>query len=351
MVCTVNMTEFSCNAYSNMNFSRSAPYCANTGELTSVIDHEFAHNLDYWDNGNLSSPSETYADWLPMLNFQKSCLFEGWYNVDYCGCNNLWTCPSNSQIKYYRHCLYSSDLCYTECIGAREHDYEKIGNGIPLTPLNHNCLHCGQGTADPCGTYNAHCAGAPAAEAIWDLSARDLQFSPFNYDKLTAFQFGIRLAFIASSNVGNWYSCDCSSSSDGCNYDSGYLSWLAADDDDGNLNNGTPHMSAIYNAFNRHEIACSDPQVIDYGCSYGPITSANLIAEPGLSNNSIELLWTEVANASQYHILRTEENPKGCDAAKIKIATVSDTYYTDTEVLDGVTYYYTICLSAQIQIA
>jgi hypothetical protein len=45
----------------------------------------------------------------------------------------------------------------------------------------------------------------------------------------------------------------------GCGANSGYLSFLAADDDNGNLNDGTPHMSAIYKAFNDQEIACNTP--------------------------------------------------------------------------------------------
>ena len=37
------------------------------------------------------------------------------------------------------------------------------------------------------------------------------------------------------------------------------MQWLAADDDNGNLTTGTPHMTALFAAFNRHGIACATP--------------------------------------------------------------------------------------------
>ena len=50
-----------------------------------------------------------------------------------------------------------------------------------------------------------------------------------------------RLTFIAANNVVSWYS-DTQTSFGGCNGNSGYEAFLLADDDDGNIDNGTPHM-------------------------------------------------------------------------------------------------------------
>lgn len=36
------------------------------------------------------------------------------------------------------------------------------------------------------------------------------------------------------------------------------MNYLAADDD-GDLNDGPPHMTAIFATFDRHEIACNTP--------------------------------------------------------------------------------------------
>ncbi len=89
--------------------------------------------------------------------------------------------------------------------------------------------------------------------------ARDLRGAPFNYDSQTAFIVGNKLFYQGSGNIGAWHSCTCGGTSDGCGATNGYMQWLAADDDNGNLNDGTPHMTAIYDAFNRHGIACATP--------------------------------------------------------------------------------------------
>ena len=44
------------------------------------------------------------------------------------------------------------------------------------------------------------------------------------------------------------------------------MNLLAADDDNGNLADGTPHMTAIHAAFNRHNIACATPAPVNSGC-------------------------------------------------------------------------------------
>ena len=53
-------------------------------------------------------------------------------------------------------------------------------------------------------------------------------------------------------------------------FTNGFVEVLAADDDDGNINNGTPHMTAIYQAFNDQQIACQTPTVQDSGCAAVP---------------------------------------------------------------------------------
>ena len=59
------------------------------------------------------------------------------------------------------------------------------------------------------------------------------------------------------------------------------MQWLTADDDNGNLNDGTPHMTAIFDAFNRHGIACATPAPTNSGCAGGPSAAATLNGTPG----------------------------------------------------------------------
>ena len=66
----------------------------------------------------------------------------------------------------------------------------------------------------------------------------------------------IVLTYLGASNVGASYTCanDGLGTGHGCNAAGGYLNYLAADDDNGDLNDGTPHMTALHAAFSRHNI-------------------------------------------------------------------------------------------------
>ncbi len=49
---------------------------------------------------------------------------------------------------------------------------------------------------------------------------------------------------MGSGNIASWYARTCGGTSTGCAATNGYMQWLTADDDNGNLNDGTPHMTA-----------------------------------------------------------------------------------------------------------
>ncbi|GBC84344.1 hypothetical protein HRbin11_00769 [bacterium HR11] len=231
--------------------------------------------------------------------------------------------------------------CALDCSGVRDADWDKHADHTPDTPQNFVCPKCSSGTG-PCGRQ-VHCAAAPVRQAAWDLVARDLrgyQGSPFNYDANTAFIIGNKLFYQGSGNVGTWHACSCTNNtSDGCGASNGYMQWLAADDDNGNLNDGTPHMTAIYAAFNRHNIACSTPTPQNSGCSTGPTGAPSLTATPG--DNQVGLSWTSVANAAKYWVFRTEGHA-GCNFGKTLIGTVTSTSFTDTEVANGRPYCYVV---------
>ena len=339
---TANMNlNSTCNAYwngSTVNFYRSGGGCRNTGEIAAVFDHEWGHGLDDNDtNGAISNPGEAIADIVSTLRLRNSCAGRGFFWTLDRGCGQWTTCPSDPGPSYGYNCSGYGDCC-VDCTGIRESDYAKHASGTPHTPVNFICPNCGGG-GGPCGR-EVHCENAPMAETAWDLAARDLQGAPYNLDKDTAFELATRITYLGSGNVTDWYTCDCTAgTSDGCGATNGYMQWVAADDDNGNINDGTPHMTALYNAFNRHGIACSSPTPQDSGCSGGPTTAPTLTGTPG--NNAANLSWTSVAGASQYYVYRTE-GTLGCDFGKIRIATVTGTSYTDNQALNGNTYYYTV---------
>jgi hypothetical protein len=117
------------------------------------------------------------------------------------------------------------------------------------------------------------------------------------------------------------------------------MQWLAADDDNGNLNDGTPHMTAIFNAFNRHGIACATPAPSNNGCGAGPTAAPSLTATSG--NFQVGLSWSTVAGATRYWVFRTEGHA-GCNFGKTRIGEVTGTTFTDTQVANGRPYFYNV---------
>ncbi len=314
--------NFNCGAMwtgSSVNFYRSGSGCPNTGEIASILDHEWGHGMD--DNDalpSISNPSEGIADVYAALRLDNSCIGRGFRPVN---------------------CGGYGDPC-TDCQGIRDIDWAKRTSGLPHDlgspfPSGIDAL-CGSGNGTPCGG-TSHCEGAVYAEAIWDLLYRDLTAEPFNFSVDAARELVTQLTFVGGGAVGDWFQC--TPPFGGCNADGGYLNFLAADDDDGDLSNGTPHMSAIFAAFDRHQIACGTPTVIDSGCQPA-VTAAPTVAAQSLDRGAL-LSWNAVPDAAAYNIYRGE-GVHDCDWGKELIATTSDTSFVDSGLLNGFEYYYLV---------
>ena len=338
LVSNVNINS-TCNAFwngSSVNFYRSGGGCRNTGEIGAVFDHEWGHGIDDFDaNGTLSSSSEGYADIAAIYRLQTSCVGYGFFQTSNRGCGQT---PDGSGYNQQEAQVSGQSWCNTKCSGVRDADWAASVNNVPATPQNFVCPMCSSGSG-PCGRQ-VHCSASPARQAAWDLVTRDLTAAPFNYDSNTAFIIGNKVFYQGSGNIGSWHGCNCTAgTSDGCGATNGYMQWLAADDDNGNLNDGTPHMTAIYAAYNRHNIACSTPAPVNAGCAAGPTAAPSHTATAG--DGQVALNWTASAGASEYWVMKTE-GFAGCDFGKAKVATVTGTSYTDTEVANGRQYCYSI---------
>jgi len=336
----MNLTQ-TCNAFyspagGTVNFYKSGGGCRNTGEIGAVFDHEWGHAIDDNDSGGaLSSSSEGYADIVAIYRLQTSCVGYGFFQTLNDGCGQT---PDGTGFNVDESQASGQPWCATECSGVRDADYAKHNPNIPQTPQNFVCPRCSSGTG-PCGKQ-VHCSAGPTRQAAWDFVARDLRDAPYNYDSNTAFVVANKVFYQGSGNVGTWHGCDCGAgTADGCGATNGYMQWLAADDDDGNLANGTPHMTAIYAAFNRHGIACQTPAPVKSGCATGPSTAPSSFATPG--EGSVSLNWNPVGGASSYWVMKTE-GYAGCNFGKANIATVTGTSYTDTEVANGRQYCYSV---------
>ena len=339
LTANVNINS-TCNAFYSgfnrtINFYRSGGGCRNTGEIAGVFDHEWGHALDDNDTGgSLSNSSEAYADIVAIYRLQTSCVGHGFFWTIDKGCGQTADGTGFNQNEAQTGAAH----CDLDCSGVRDADWDKHSDHQPDTALGFVCNSCNTSSSGPCGRQ-VHCAAAPTRQAAWDLVARDLRTSPFNYDSQTAFLVGNKLFYQGSGNVGAWHACTCGSSSSGCGSTNGYMQWLTADDDNGNLNDGTPHMTAIYNAYNRHGIACASPTPVNSGCSSGPSAAATVSATAG--SNQVSLSWTSVSGATRYWVFRSEGHA-GCNFGKALIAETTGTTYTDTQVANGRAYAYNV---------
>ena len=339
--CNVNQNN-TCNANfsgNQINFFRSGGGCRNTGEIAAVFDHEWGHAVDTHDaQPTISQPGEAIADIAAAVRLHNSCIGRGFWWTNDRGCGQWTSCPTNPGPSYGYRCsgYAAASECCNACTGIREIDYAQHADPDADTIANYTCTLCTAGGGTPCGK-ETHCEGIPPAEVGWDLAARDLQAAPFSLDKQTAFTIADRIIWRGQNNVVQWYTCTCPSTASGCAATNAYPGWTLQDDNDGNTSNGTPHMTAIYAAFNRHGIACATPTPTNSGCT-PVLTAPTLIGTPG--NNSAVLSWTAVTGAATYNVWRTEG--MGCDFGKAIIANVATTTYTDTQALNGRTYYYSI---------
>ena len=315
LVANMNINR-TCNATYNgeVNFYRSGGGCANTGEIAAVFDHEWGHGMDDHDaTPGVSNPGEGIADIYAALRLNTSCIGRGFFN----GSN----------------CSGFGDAC-TQCDGVRDIDWDKRVSGQPhdIAWIDANC---GSGGSTPCGG-STHCEGAVYSEAVWDLLKRDLT----GVDSNTTHEIVTRLTFTGAGGVGNWFQCNAGSGTgDGCNADGGYLNYLAADDDDGNLNNGTPHMAAIFAAFNRHGIACSTPTVVNSGCAGAPATAP--VVSATAVDRGAELNWTAVPGADKYQVFRTD-GVHSCNFGKIKVGETTGTSFSDGGLSNSRAYSYIV---------
>ena len=316
---TVNTNlDPSCNAFWNgatLNFFKDAgSSCRNTGEIAGLLDHEWAHGMD--NNGvnpTSSLPAEAIGDIYAILRLDESCMGRGFLKAG--------------------DCSGYGDAC-TSCSGVRELDFANHVSGLPHD-LAWITASCPAGSGGPCGRVS-HCEAQIPAETAWDLQLRDLQGPPFNLDPNTALELTTRLFFLGSQAITSWYTC---AAPGGCGATGGYLQVLAVDDDNGNLLDGTPHMSAIFAAFERHEIHCATPSVFDSGCAGAPTGAPALTATA--SDTAANLSWTAVSGATRYVVYRTD-GVAACNFGKSKVGETTDTAFRDTGLQNGRTYSYTV---------
>ncbi|HEX4824913.1 MAG TPA: proprotein convertase P-domain-containing protein, partial [Candidatus Polarisedimenticolaceae bacterium] len=312
----VNLNQ-TCNAYwsgSSVNFFKSGGGCANSGEIASVFLHEWGHGLDQNDGGGFDNPSEAYADVTALMSTHNSCIGRGFQ-------------PG-------RNCSGYGDQCLS-CTGLRDMDWAAHASQTPATPTGFTTGFCPAGSG-PCGR-EVHCEAYVPGEAMWDLATRDLPAS--GLDAASAWQLADRIWYTSrNGSGGNSFNC-APPNSDGCSAVAWFQKLRFADDDDGNLSNGTPHAAAIYAAFNRHKIACG----LATDTTNQNHTSCPALTAPVLSGTvgsaSAALSWGSVPGATKYAVLR---NDASCAAGSTIVASPVGTSYTDGGLVNGFAEYYRV---------
>ena len=151
-------------------------------------------------------------------------------------------------------------------------------------------------------------------------------------------EIATRLVFLGSDNVGTWNSFS-NGNEGGCAATHGYQQFLVADDDNGNLADGTPHMQAIFDAFDRHGIACSTPSVQVAGCAGAPTAAPTVTAVA--ADRGANLSWSAIPGATRYKIFRTD-GVRGCGRGKALVGEVTGTSFDDVGLQNDREYYYVV---------
>lgn len=238
MPCKVNINNF-CNAFwdgNGINFFNEGGGCPNMAQCPSVIYHEYGHGINDKLYQQLGSPAG-------MIN---GATHEGLADVS------------------------SAMMEDTPHIG-----WGFFGPGTFLRNLNNNNTYPDDITGEP------HHDGLIIAGALWDLRVAT-SLETFRYLSHFA-KYGLPDDLDTGIAFSEWY-----------------LEVLVADDDDGDLSNGTPHFTEINNAFSAHGIGSSLFFTFSFSHTPLPDTQDTLnaypaqitIGVPGLEVDSVHLHFT-----------------------------------------------------------
>ena len=263
VTANVNIND-ACNAYwdgYSLNFYKAGTYgsmvCANTGELSGVFMHEFGHGIQEHVGPGPSElgTGEATGDTFAFLQTHDGCIGDGFI-------------------------LNSSDAC-TGVRSVSEYSVHD-GNGFVVKPSNitaaggpdcDNGMSCPyyrngfQPYMGPMG-YEGHCESHISSTANWDLSQElvDALGNTGGWKKMDDLWYAILPSNRTAYRVESGGQCNVNAVVNGCGSNNWYNLYLVADDDDGNLANGTPNACRIWDAFNAHGIACGARPV----CSPSP---------------------------------------------------------------------------------
>ncbi len=285
--------QSTCNAvYTGdaVNFYRSGAGCNNTGEIADVVYHEYGHGIDLNSNGGDGATGEATADVVSVQQTHSPLIGPG-FNVS----------------------------------GAPVRNLDKATSSKGLLTTGNLLSKCSCGPNQSCGPLGGevHCEGEIYGQTHWDLS----QGFVAKHGHHTGWRALERIFYLSLPDASGYLPSDPQPV---------YDAYINADDDNGNLADGTPNGQQIFDAFNLHGMAnASVPSSI--GCARPAQPELDVVAQC----DRFDLSWSAVPDVDHYEVFRTELLP---DQAFFPVATVpaTETGYTDTEVAPGVSYWYVV---------
>ncbi|MBO9662666.1 GEVED domain-containing protein [Dokdonella sp.] len=251
---TANMNvNDQCNAGwdgTTVNFFKSGGGCSNTGEIAAVFLHEWGHGMDTNTGGAASEngSGEAVGDTFAFLETKDACI----------GKNFTPGVPCRN--------------CEATCTGVRDLGaFSTHGAAVtakPSTVIDNGGIDCDRWSCPylqfgifpyqgPMG-YEGHCESYIAGSANWDLAQAlvDKFGESEGWQEMDRIWYGSLIPSKSAYRVTSGGQCSPAAQVDGCGANNWYTVYLAADDDDGNLANGTPNACRIWDAFKAHDIAC-----------------------------------------------------------------------------------------------
>ena len=280
-----------CNAVytgNAVNFYRSGGGCNNTGEIADVMHHEYGHGMDQNTNPGDGATGEGTGDTVGMHMTHSPLIGPGFHT-------------DGTPVRNLDRFTTSKGLLSVDNIGSK------------CSPGNSN---------GPLG-YEVHCEGEIYGQASWDLSMALVA----KHGQHTGWRTSERIFYTSLPDAGGYLTTLT---------DPVYDAYVNADDDDGNLLNGTPNGQEIYDAFDLHGIAGT------------PVSSSPACSRPAPPTLTVtpqcdrfDLSWTAVSEVDHYEVFRTELIE---DTAHFPLAELpsSETTYTDSEVAPGDNYWYVV---------
>ena len=252
-----------CNAYwdgSQLNFFKSGTYsgmfCSNTGEIAAVFLHEWGHGLDTNTGGaaNEYGSGEAVGDTFAFLETRDACIGKNFTPGRPChNCNA--TCTGVRDLA-----AFAIGGSHTIAKPANVTSSSGIDCGAYIGRTGVACPYVastGAAYRGPMG-WEGHCESYIASSANWDLTqALVARYgADAGYAAMDRIWYGSLTPSKSAYRVASGGTCNANASVDGCASSNWYTVFLAADDDDGNLANGTPNACLIWDAMNAHGIAC-----------------------------------------------------------------------------------------------